>query len=303
MNPVLAFSEYPLAASLPDEQLATVLEKIGDREGAAQLRGDGALSFGLFDVKPWKHASHQIGFIPSGTEGAVVKLQAGGQAQPDLSLQNSRVDIRLDRLHIESYPGLGTHEVMISFNAANQISSGAETVTFNQTFSIPAGDSAAVSGYPVFWGINTGTRGLSFQITVVNVRSSGDESLLRAMDSDVAKQGMSLLNTAQPALKILTDLGTGLVKSFLSRNENLKVQEVFMGLDFDTAAFGVRLREGNYIVVQVPEDNTIDWKTCTFHRSQQTILGKDGKPLPYNYFVFRVSRSPETPDPAVPSSP
>ena len=292
MNPVLAHAEFPLAADLSDEELATILERTGDPEGAAELRGSGAQSFGLFDVKSWKHASHQIGFIPAGTTGDLVKLQSGGQAAPDPELQNSRVDVRLDRLHIQEYPGIGPHDVMISFSASNQTTTDSEAVTFNQTFTIPKGDSAAVSGYPVFWGINTGTRGLSFQITVVNVRSAGDEALLSAMDSDVAKQGMSLLLTAQPALKILTDLGTGIVKSFLSRNENLKVQEVFMGLDFDATAFGVRLREGNYVVVQVPEDNTIDWKTCVFHRSEQIILGADHKPLPYNYFVFRVSRSP-----------
>lgn len=293
MRPVLPFADFPLAATLPDETLADILERTGDPDAAAELRGDGPQSFGMFGPKVWRHTAHQIGFIPAGTEGNTVRLQSAGEAKPDPSLLNGRVDIRLDRLHIEEYPGMGPHDVMISFSGTNQTTTETESVTFNQTFKVPAGDSAGVAGYPVFLGINAGNRGLSFQITVVNVRSAGDEGILNALNSDVAKQGMSLLLTAQPALKIFSDLGTGLVKSFLSRNENLKVQEVFMGLDFDSAAFGVRLREGNYIVVQVPEDGTLDWGHCSFNRSQQTILGPDKKPLPYNYFVFRVSRSPE----------
>ena len=83
----------------------------------------------------------------------------------------------------------------------------------------------------------------------------------------------------------------GLVKSLAQKNKNVGVQKLSLGLDFENAAMGIRLAEGNYIAVQVPEDNTIDWNDWVYKPNLGSIVHKEnGTSLEYNYFVFRISR-------------
>nr|WP_293102967.1 hypothetical protein [Okeania sp. SIO2F4] len=77
------------------------------------------------------------------------------------------------------------------------------------------------------------------------------------------------------------------------RTRNVPVQKFYLGLDFnETAPMGFRLREGNYIAVQVPDETIIQWDgRWIYDRNLGTIVHKaDGSPLEYNYLVFRVSR-------------
>jgi hypothetical protein len=69
------------------------------------------------------------------------------------------------------------------------------------------------------------------------------------------------------------------------------VQEVSLGLDFTPAPLGIRLAQGNYIVIQVPKENSINWAEWEFSPPTGTILNKADKSatLPYNYMIFRVS--------------
>ncbi|NEO33817.1 MAG: hypothetical protein F6K36_26025 [Symploca sp. SIO3C6] len=54
---------------------------------------------------------------------------------------------------------------------------------------------------------------------------------------------------------------------------------------------GIRLAEGNYIAVQVPDETTIDWNKWIYKPDLGTIVHKaDSSSLEYNYLVFRVSR-------------
>lgn len=75
---------------------------------------------------------------------------------------------------------------------------------------------------------------------------------------------MELLTTAQPAIAPFTAISLGLVKSLAKRNKNVPVQKFDLGLDFDNAALGIRLAEGNYIAVQVPNETAIDWSKWVY---------------------------------------
>ncbi len=78
----------------------------------------------------------------------------------------------------------------------------------------------------------------------------------------------------------------------LSRNKNVKVQEFYLGLDYDNGAgYGARLAEGNYIVVQAPDDS-INWADWAYDPVNARIVKKsDGKTtIPYNYVIFRVAK-------------
>jgi hypothetical protein len=211
----------------------------------------------------------------------------------DKSLKDSRINIHLDRLRIFEYPGSGRHQIMFIFKAQNQIQTVSEPVSFSQVFPARNREAAAVKGYPVFLGLSIGRTGAALQVSTVNVKNDDDENMISFLDSPVFRSGLNLLTTAQPALKPLAELTQGLAKGLLSRNKNVKVQDFFLGLDFSNAAMGAGLAEGNYIAVQVPNEGAITWDEWAY-RPKTGIISRsndDSQDLPYNYIVFRVTRS------------
>ncbi len=243
--------------------------------------------------QPWSYVTHQFGYIaprePSSIESQVIQHPSTIAANP--TLKNSRLNIRLDRLRIQKYPGGGVHNVLVTFAARNQVADFQESVIFSQTYRVPNGQSLGITGYPIFIGLNAGSQGVAFECSTVNVKNEADQAVLSALESSTFKTGLELLTTAQPALTPFTTLTLGLVKAFAQRNENVPVQKFYLGLDFEDAAMGIRLAEGNYIAVQVPDETTIDWNKWIYKPNLGIIVHKaDSSPLEFNYLVFRVSR-------------
>jgi hypothetical protein len=293
-----SFDQFPVIGALPPRQIAARLRRMGDPETADQFLAEaqkGAMD-GLFGMGPppaWKHTAHQYGFIPLLTSASLEPVQVvhAGAVQADESMKNQPININLDRLRVFQYPGGGHHKVMFVFKAQNQIANAAEQVTFSQVYDIVEGETAGVAGQPVFLGLNVGTVGVGFEIDTVNVSNTGDKAILDVLESDPFKSGLNLLSTAQPVIKPFTDITLGVAKMLLTRNNNVKVQHVSLGLDFTPAPFGVRLAQGEYLVVQVPSEDTINWDDWVFNPKSGTVVDKASqKALPYNYFVFRVSR-------------
>ena len=183
--------------------------------------------------------------------------------------------------------------MMFSFKAKNHIEGREpEEVTFDQVYKAQEGQGAGITGYPIFIGLNVGSRGVAFRGATINVKNDRDEKALAFLKSDPFQAGLTLLTTAQPAIKPFTAIASGLGTMLLTKNRNRKVQEFFVGLDFDEgAALGVRLREGSYIVVQAPLDG-FSWAEWVFEPDNARIVAKDdGKKLiPYNHVIFRVTR-------------
>lgn len=300
----------PIYDMTPNE-LAEKLRQMGDEAAAAEIEADENAKGleGLFDEKPrrpYLHRTHQIGYLPlreAGSE-APIPIRAIGVVDPDPGLLNQRINIHLDRLYVQEYPGTlfnrigfgrsGEHHIMVNFSARNQLpgSANAEAVAFSQTYVAFDGDEAGVSGYPVFVGLNVGELGAAFEIETVNVKNSEDEAVLKVLDSDEFKNGLNLLNTAQPALAPLTKLATGTTRFIAGRSQNVTVQRFYLGLDTQRSAVGGPLVTGNFIVAQVPGPAEIDWSNYHYDpRTGTIVLKEDGTHgLPYNYLIFRVTR-------------
>lgn len=248
--------------------------------------------FGFGAPRAWEHTEHQVGHISPPAPGqARLPVVAAGMIEADRTLAGTQVDIRLDRLRVHAYPGgRQRHEVLVTFKAHNAGRSVDEVVTFSQAFQVQEGQGAGVRGHPVFLGLSVGGQGLAFQFTTVNVHNEGDRNLLGALRSDGVKGGLGLLTTAQPALKPLCDLAMGLAQAALTRNENRKVQDLYLGLDFHPQGTGVGLRLGSYVAVQVPHPGAVDWSQWVFDRQREAIVhAQDDSVFPYNYLLFRVS--------------
>jgi hypothetical protein len=304
LDRIKTIGEYDLEQDQELEEFISKLEEIEETESKdstsqqkeSSKNIDGVLNLlGWVQQQPWNHSNHTIGYIAPNQLGTMkpISIQHASSIQPDLTLKNSRIDIHLDLLRIFNYPGTGTHNIMVTFAAQNQVSNASEAVTFSQTYRVPEGETAPVTGWPIFIGLNVNSRGVAFEFSTINVNNKGDEAVLKALESPAFKTGLNLLQTAQPAIAPFTDMTLGIVNAIAKRHQNIAVQKFNLGLDFnETAPLGLRLREGNYIAVQVPEETTIEWDGRWIYDPKfGTIVHKaDGSPLEYNYLVFRVSR-------------
>ncbi len=297
--------DVPVLGRLSPLEAAEKLREIGETDAADLLeqggvgravsgvrRASGLLPW-AFQDRPWQHAEHAFGHIrPSRESRGLRKIYEVGQVQPDESLRNARIRITLDALRIFEYPGKGTHNILFDFYAQNQLKTHAEHLHFNAVYRVRDDDHAAVKGFPIFLGLNTGREGVSFRCYTVNVHNDADQALLSFLDSDVFKSGLKLATTAQPVLAPFTNMAFGLTKALASRNRNVPVQEFALGLDFGGNATRASLAEGSYVVVQAPGSANWRWSEWVFDPSKGRIVSHDDpdQTIPYNYMVFGVSR-------------
>lgn len=297
-KPQLIFPNYKAVGALSKKEKDKYLKKIGElpaKEKEGELVGSVQL-FSFWDVepKPYEHTECQIGYLSFVTTSGnnLRDVQSAQSVQADSTL--TRIDVRLDRLRVYDYPGSGNHQVMFTFQADNSMTQEAqkENISFSQVYEAQEGEGAGVAGYPIFIGLNVGKQGAALKGATINVKNGGDEKALRVLKSKEFQGGLTLLTTAQPALSPFSALGTGIAEMVLSRNENKKVHECYLGLDFDSgASYGARLASGNYIIVQAP-DNKFRWNDWAYDPANARIVKKSNPNdiVPYNYVIFRVVR-------------
>ena len=284
------FGGIPLATALTDEQLS---ERLGEPiRSAPEAVSTGGGRFGftwLGGSPPWRHTSHSFGFIPFGA-GVVRHV---GEVEPDPSLKDARLRITLDGLRVADYPGGGIHRVLFNFFVQNRTATGVEDVNFNATYRVREGESAAVLNFPIFTGVVPRETGLVIRCFTVNVKNDNDELFLDLLESDVLRQGLTLVATAQPALAPLSSLAVGMAKAMATRRRNVPVQDVHLGLDFGGPATGARLAAGSYVAVQMPAafQRAWRWADWSYDASSGQICNAAGELMPLNYFILGVSRS------------
>lgn len=242
--------------------------------------------------KPWLHTGHMLGFIGPNTTNNPTPILDPGAIRPDRQLRKGHVKITLDRLHVAGYPGRGIHRILLHFFAQHQTAQQIEDLHFNATYRAENGANAAVRGYPIFVGLGVGLEGLRVRCRTINVGNEADFAILNVLESGVFQSGLRLVSTAQPAIGPLSELAFGMAKAIASRNQNVSVQDIDLGLDFGTTPMGARLAEGSYIVAQVPASQEIYWDEWCFHPSSGQILHQDDRSLrfQFNYLIFSISR-------------
>jgi hypothetical protein len=299
------FADVKVIGELPPRRVAAKLRQMGDNASADEInqqiagKGGKAQLFGWGQPKPWQHATHQYGyipFLPPGTSDPQA-IQHAGTLAPDGTLKNGRINIHLDRVRVQAYPGGGEHHILLTLKAQNQLPNAPEPVSFSRTYRARDGQQVGVTGFPLFLDLNVGTLGVAFQGFTVNVKNTADEAFLGILDSAPFQGGLNLLTMAQPVLKPFTELTLGAAKMLAGRNKNVPVQDFYLGLDFTPAALGARLAEGNYFAVQVPTETSIKWPEWVFNPASGAVVSKAdlNLSLPYNYVAFRVTRSEALP--------
>jgi hypothetical protein len=306
MEPSSWFDDMPVIGKLPPEEAAVVLREVGDLDTADMLEMQqettsqtfGELgtrkSFWLFQDRPWQHTAHAFGYLtrpPSG--GEIWSIYPVDTIAANPHLKQAHIKITLNRLRVSSYPGGGTHCVLLHFNAQNQVPGKVEQVHFHATYRVREGERAGVQGYPIFVGLKVGNEGLVFRCRTVNVKNERDEAFLGFLASDTFKSGLKLIATAQPVIAPFSEMALALTREIAQRHRNISVQDFDLGLDFGTNPMGARLAEGAYLAVQVPESlyPMWDWNEWVYQPAVgQVIKRTDGTVIPYNYLVFTISR-------------
>jgi hypothetical protein len=289
-----------MKSSVAARRLAAMGEIELSRALARAVRGGRDVRFAKFlwpqGGKPdpvYRYTAHAFGFIPKPAGRPDAAITDAGNIEADKSLKGAAVKVTLDRLRVFAYPGGGTHTILFDFYAQHQTSNHGESqdLHFAQNYRVLEGGGAGISGYPVFVGLRVGTEGVCFKCATVNVRNEDDQKVLRFLGGDVFKKGVQLINQVNPVLPIVTGFATGIIEAFAHRNDNVGVQDFYLGLDFSGIATRAQLREGSYVAVQVPDAAAWDWSAWVFrHATGQIVSARDGTSVPLNYVVFSVSR-------------
>jgi hypothetical protein len=296
------FKDIPVIGEFPPDKLASKLRELGDVKAAEEIEKSSKRRgfFGKGQLPAWKHTAHAFGYIGPVQPGStnLVPITHAGNIVPGVALKGKRINIALGALRVAEYPGGGIHNILFDFHAQNQLPNNqTEDLHFNQTYRVQQGQSAPILGYPIFIGLNVGSVGVSFQCFTVNVKNDNDQAVLNFLDSDVFKNGLKLVTTAQPAIAPLTGIAVGVTKMIASRNNNVPVQNFFMGLDFTNIPFSARLAEGAYLAVQIPQEQKVvwDWTKWAYSPQNGLVVNKDDTSalIPYNYIIFNVSRFDE----------
>jgi hypothetical protein len=177
----------------------------------------------------------------------------------------------------------------MEFAGKNQIASETEELRFALSTEVKDKGSAALNGVPIFLGVSVGQDGIAFEGRTINVKSNVDDALIKALRGETFQRGLSLLTSAQPALKPFVGLATNVVNSVVSRSQNRQIHSFKLGLDFGSGSTSARLREGSYIVVQA-DVATWDWSEVVCNSNSQALLYKSTKkPIEFNYLIFGVA--------------
>lgn len=240
----------------------------------------------------WKTSNHIFGFIPTGASGAVpVKVQDARGVQADTSLRGQQIKLTMDGLRVMKYPGKGQHNIAFNFHAQTQ--SGDELIPLDYAvgYSAREGDVVPSVGITIFVGLNVGTQGVDLKASTINVNTARDRNFFTILASNAFTQGLQLLPTAQPALRPLSQL-TDAVRSELSDlNKGVPVQKFELGLDFSDVSTRIKLREGSYVVVQVPPADARQWNWSDWEFANGLVRRTtDAESVPYNYVIFSISR-------------
>lgn len=300
MGDQIWFDDVPVIGELPPKEAAAILRHVGENEIAEALeatREEASHTFGWRERPDeiWGHTAHAFGYLPPAQAGSTsVSIQSAEDIPAEPALKQARVKITLDRLRVASYPGKGMHHVLVHFFAQNQVPGKIEDLHFSATYRVREGEHAAIRGYPIFVGLNVGNEGIRLRVRTINVKNDQDEAVLSILESDVFKNGLHLITTAQPALIPLSALAQGLTRMILTRHENISVQDIDLGLDFSTIRMRPHLAEGSYLAVQIPEslEPVWNWEEWVYHPTSGLVVKRDDprQTILYNYLVFSISR-------------
>jgi hypothetical protein len=242
--------------------------------------------------RPWKHTGFVIGYIDpirSETEEAG-NIRSAMEIHPDAAIKAKPLKITLDRFFVAEYPGRITHRILLKFYTRNYVHRGSEEIHFNMICNARDGESASISGSPIFIGVHPDDQGLVLGCECVEVVDRQDQEFLSFLESEAFKSGLQMISMLQPAITLVASTAYHITKMIASRKPSAKVHEFELNLHFGALPSHCKLLPGSYIVIQISEDDQASWNWNDWRYRDGRIVRRDypGILLPYNYFIFGI---------------
>jgi hypothetical protein len=288
------FDSSDSLGALSSSKISEYLTDIQDIDDAGYFSQGAVSGQGFLTAKkPYTHTGFILGFIPpnAAPSDRTSEIVGISQIQGDKQIVGKRIKISLDKFYVHDYPGLGQHSILCEFSGKNQVAGETEELRFAVRFNAGDKASASLSGVPIFMGVTVGSDGISFEGRTINVSNTLDEVVLATLESPAFKNGLALINAAQPALKPFSTLAAAAVKSTLARKKNAQIHNFNLGLDFAAGATSARLRHGSYVVIQSDDSSGWNWDDFEWSRDAMSLQAKSGSArlVDFNYMIFGVS--------------
>jgi len=237
----------------------------------------------------WRTKNNIYGFIEAGVEKKEIKPAYSIQAEK--SLMGALLKITLDRFKVKSYPGRGTHDIALNFHGQTQNADQITPLAFCLGVSAREEDEIGVVGKSIFVGLNAGTEGIDFKGSTINVNTKKDKTFFSILSGQLFSQGLKLIDKVQPALMPLTALANGVSQELSEKNKGVPVNSFDLGLDFSDIPSRIKLKQGSYIIIQIPPAAAERWNWSDWEFTNGRIQKKsDQRVVPYNYIVIGISR-------------
>ena len=299
------FDDLPVLGERSEEDINRIeaeleLQEFGARaRGSSDSRGEpqrlGSRIRALAENREaYLARSHVFGYIePNQNTHNGVVIRDARHVCPDTGMATQALKLSLDHARIYSYPGFGEHKILFDFYGQNQIEQEQiEHLHFNSMYVCRDNDSVGVCAAPIFVGLNASVEGITIKCRTVNVKSAGDQSFLKVLESDEVRAGLKLSKNHNPAVGLVARMAFSLSRTLAERSKNVSVQDFELGLDFSTISTRPKLREGSYVALQCPRRyyGSWDWNAWTYNASDGSVRSNDHNDLaPFNYLVFGVS--------------
>jgi len=290
------FGSQPVIGEMPAAAIITKLRALGDTTSADRLAAGGARAdtfadfdlLGALGLNRIVKTTHVCGFLAEDGDRPIVPVT---QVKPDPRLQQKKLKITLDGLHIARYPGGGRHDVLFDFAIQLQMNDGRPIYHYSANFQASNGETVPVANFPIFYGVQPSTEGITLGFQTVNIASSYNQGLLDFLHTDAFKAGLEVAKGFVPVLAQISSMTVGLAAWLAQQSENAKVQEFRQGLDFRAGRFGGGLAAGSFIFVQLPIEaqNEWSWDDWTVNPTLVRLVRRDdGETLDFNHLIVGV---------------
>jgi hypothetical protein len=290
------FDGIALLGDLPANEYDDYLRRIDDP--SAEDAGDGqherAITFSR-KRQPFSYTGSQVGHIQAGQD-RYLRIVDPRDIEPDRTLAGQRVTVQLTQALVVRYPGRGTHEILLHFDAGDRGMKD-ERMQFGSTVRSADASTPALVGQVLFSGLLVAPDGLSIRLRTINVRSEDDAKLLAVLQSDVFRAGLDVAASVGPAIGLLSQTLGSIATYFATRASNMPVQDglLAIGLQRDLVD-APKLRLGSYVLAQAPSTvggRLWSWADYVYDRERGVIVESRNRDaaISYNYIALGIGRT------------
>lgn len=292
--------ETLMAEDLPPDSLAAMLQSLGYSPAEARSAAVVSLASSSPD-RFWQTRNHLYGYLPprvAGDSGTTSLTNAFDLDTSDETLSGTPMRLTIDRVKVKKYPGKGLHHIAFFCSVRTQVASDVDIVRYSVGYTAREGDEVAAVGITMFDGAKISNSYLNLKCNTTNVDTKKDKTFFSILSRNAFSQGLQLLSTAQPALEPLSTLIEGVKNDLEGQRKGIVVQDFEIGLDLAQTSTRIKLREGSYIVVQIPPAEAGAWKWEDWEFSGGRFRKKNDPTslIEYNYIVVGVSKTAAKPE-------